>query len=93
VGDATPPAALSLAVAPNPGRGSVVFTLGSARAGAESLTVRDAQGRVVRKLVPSGRQVAWDGRHEAGHPAANGIYFATLDVGGRSKTIRFGLIR
>ena len=93
VGDAGGPGGPSLAVAPNPSRGRVVFTLGPGHAGAESLTVRDVQGRVVRKFVPSGRQIAWDGMHEIGRPVPNGTYFATLDAGGRSTTIRFSLVR
>ena len=92
VGDAVMPAALSLAVVPNPSHGSVVFAIGQGGSDSGSLTVRDVQGRVVRKLVPSGRQVAWDGRHELGQPVPNGTYFATLEVGGRSTTIRFSLI-
>jgi hypothetical protein len=93
VRDGVPPGGPSLAMMPNPSHGSVLFTIGAGRSDAESLTVRDVQGRVVRKLVPRGRQIAWDGRHEAGQPVPSGSYFATLEVGGRSTTIRFSLIR
>ena len=90
--DDVTPGRLSLAVSPNPGRGSVVFTLAGARAGAGSLTVRDVQGRRVCRFVPGGSQVTWDGRHELGQSVPNGTYFATLEAEGRSVTVRFGLL-
>ena len=102
IGIGMPPAAvdgagtggrLSLAVAPNPGRGRVVFSIGAAYPGPESLTVRDVQGRLVWKAVPGARQIAWDGRHELGHLVPNGTYFATLKAGGRETTVRFTLLR
>jgi hypothetical protein len=83
---------LSLAAAPNPARGRVTFTIGGAPAGPESLTVRDVQGRRICRIHPSGRQVTWDGRHELGHPVPNGTYFATLEAGGHSTTVRFCLL-
>jgi hypothetical protein len=93
VGDGATAPGPSLAVAPNPARGRVVFTIGGAIAGPESLTVRDVQGRRVCRMAAAGRQVTWDGRHELGHPVPNGTYFATLESGGRSRTVRFSLLR
>jgi hypothetical protein len=93
VGDGAAGPGFTRAAAPNPARGRVVFTAGGAPAGPESLTVRDVQGRRVCRLALGGRQVTWDGRHELGHPVPNGTYFATLEAGGRSTTIRFSLLR
>ena len=93
VGDGVMPGGLSLAVAPNPARGRVVFTIGGAHSMPESLTVRDVQGRRVCRFVLSGRQISWDGRHELGYAVPAGTYFATLEAGARSTTIRFSLLR
>ncbi len=83
----------SLAAAPNPSPGRVVFTIGGTHAGPESLVVRDVQGRRICRLASNGRQATWDGRDESGHSVPNGTYFATLEVGGRSRTVRFSLLR
>ena len=87
------PGRLTLTAAPNPSRGSVLFTISPGVTGPESLTVRDGQGRVVRKLIPTGRQIAWNGLRETGEPATSGSYFVTLEAGGRSTTYRFSLLR
>ncbi len=89
---------VSLAVAPNPSPGSLVFTIGSDRAGPESLTVFDLQGRVVRRFAgtrsgPGVHTVTWDGLSEAGVRLAPGVYLARLEVAGRSVWNRVTLIR
>jgi hypothetical protein len=91
VGD-LPAGAPALSVSPNPSRGRVVFTMGPARSGPESLMVRDVQGRVVRKFEAGGPQIAWDGTRESGEALPTGTYFATLFAAGRTTTIRFTLI-
>jgi hypothetical protein len=93
VGDGATAPGPTLAVAPNPSRGRVVFTLGGTRAGPESLVVRDVQGRRIRRIATGGHQVTWDGADESGRPAPNGTYFATLESGGGSRTVRFSLLR
>lgn len=56
----------------------------AARAGVE---IYDAAGSRVRTLVDGARaagshRVEWDGRDDAGRPAASGVYFARLSVNG-----------
>jgi hypothetical protein len=93
VGGAPQPGKLTLSASPNPSRGSVLFTISPGISGPESLTVRDVQGRMVRKLIPVSRQVSWNGLRETGEPATSGTYFVTLEAGGRSTTYRFSLLR
>jgi hypothetical protein len=93
VGDTPKPATWSLAAAPNPSRGEVVFALSPGGPMAESLVVRDVQGRVVAHLAGPASRFRWDGRRVAGDLAPKGIYFATAAVDGRRTTIRFSLVR
>lgn len=66
-----------------------------------SLTIYDIAGRRVRELAKGEQFQAgtnergWDGRDDAGEPAASGIYFAQLQTagGGRSRAVRIVLIR
>jgi hypothetical protein len=57
------------------------------------LTVYDARGRRVRRLI-QGRlgagihATAWDGRDEAGAHVASGVYVARVDVGARASATR-----
>lgn len=65
------------------------------------LTIYDISGRRVRALAEGERFLAgtnersWDGRDDAGEPAASGIYFAQVQTsgGGRSRAVRIVLIR
>ena len=72
---------------PNPFRSSTSFAYTLAEEGVVTLTVFDAQGRVVRTIV-SGEQPAgpgsatWDGTREDGGPAEAGVYFARLHTPG-----------
>jgi hypothetical protein len=96
VGD--PPAArLALRAAPNPSRGGLQLAIAADRAGVQRLTVRDLQGRVVRRLAEGWRAAgaryeSWDGRDEAGARLPAGIYLLTLDAGGRTTTQRVTLL-
>ncbi len=79
------------ASAPNPFRGSgTTMRYDLFAASPVQLTVFDAQGRVVRRLVNERLQlagtyaVAWDGRDEAGRAVAGGVYFYRLDAGASS---------
>jgi len=92
------PAKFTLAVAPNPSRGSLVFTIGSDRAGPESLAVFDLQGRTVRRFAetrsaPGVHTITWDGRSDAGVRLAPGVYLARLEIAGRAVWRRVTLIR
>jgi hypothetical protein len=89
---------LRLRVAPNPFHPSTQlrFELGSR--GPALLAVHDAAGRRVRVLA-SGIQEAgpgrllWDGRDDAGHPLASGVYFIRLRVPGAEVSQKVNLVR
>jgi len=93
VGDGPKLATWSLAAAPNPSRGEVVFALSPGSPVAESLVVRDVQGRLVARFAGPASRFRWDGHRVAGDLAPKGIYFATASVDGRRTTIRFSLVR
>ena len=78
---------------PNPSAGPtrLGFTLRSAAR--VRLEIYDIGGRRVRGLLeaPLGagaHEVEWDGRDDAGRPAAGGLYFARLDAGGEQRVQR-----
>jgi hypothetical protein len=66
-----------------------------------NLSIYNVAGRRIRALVSDERilagitQLSWDGRNDAGEPAASGIYFARLETGrgDRSRAARIVLIR
>ena len=96
VGDPALPR-LALSVAPNPSRGALQFTLEADRASVQRLTVRDLQGRRVRRLAEGwstagSRVVPWDGRDDAGGRLPAGIYLVTLEVAGRATSQRVTLL-
>jgi len=86
--DAPAPSAAALALAPprpNPAAGAVRLDFALPAAGRATLAVYDAGGRRVRALVDAtlgaGLQSAtWDGRNDAGIPAAPGLYWARLQT-------------
>jgi hypothetical protein len=93
-----PPTRLSLAAAPNPSAGTLTFRVESNQAGAETLSVFDLQGRVVRRLAerrtePGVHSLAWDGRDEAGAKLSPGVYLARLEVAGKAVWTRVTMIR
>lgn len=62
------------------------------------LSVYDARGRLVRTLVDGGaaagrHRTAWDGTDRAGTAVASGVYFARLEVNGRSDARRMVLLK
>jgi len=72
-----------LAGAPNPFRERTAVRLSLERESVISLRVVDVAGRVVRRLhdgaAPAGtREIAWDGRDEAGRPVAAGVYLVIV---------------
>ncbi len=92
-GEAGNGAALSFAHAwPNPSRGDVVIRVRlagpTAAAGPLRATILDAAGRRVRTLEGAGgatgdaASLPWDGRDEAGRPAAPGVYTVRVTGGG-----------
>lgn len=89
-----------MTVWPSPGRGPVSFALDVLRDARLALDIYDVSGRRVRRLadraLAAGRHTfAWDGRNEAGAPAAPGVYFARarIDAGASAATGRFVLAR
>jgi hypothetical protein len=96
VGDPAVPN-LALSAAPNPSRGALWLTVGADRAGVQRLTVRDVQGRRVRRLsegwsTAGSRVVAWDGRDDAGGRLPAGVYLVTLEIAGRAASQRVTLL-
>jgi flagellar hook assembly protein FlgD len=62
------------------------------------LTIHDAAGRLVRRLVDGpcavGTQsVQWDGRIEDGGVAPAGVYFARLQANGVTRTGKLVLVK
>ncbi len=90
VGPETRPARLSLSgPVPNPSRGDVRFELQISDAGRVEVTVFDALGRRLarvmdRRLEPGRHRLAWDGRDASGNPAAPGAYFLRASLEGRA---------
>ena len=83
---------------PNPFTGSttLVFSLpAAADVTADVFDVRGAKVRTIaRQGMPAGRQsITWDGRDEAGVPAASGVYFVTLRDGVSAARQRVLLVR
>ncbi|MDH3197364.1 MAG: right-handed parallel beta-helix repeat-containing protein [Candidatus Krumholzibacteria bacterium] len=72
----------------------------SLAAGGDRVTLRvfDVNGRLVRTLVDGvatagPNDVIWDGRDDAGSPAASGVYFYRLEAPGFAQTRKMALIR
>jgi len=78
---------------PNPFRGRTSIRLALPRPGNVSLTVVDAAGRRVRKLMDGPHaagalEVAWDGRDEGGRRVAAGTYFVRATDGGTTASTK-----
>jgi hypothetical protein len=89
---------LQLRIAPNPVRGEATFTVWFDRGGAQSVSLIDIDGRLVRRFVDapaSGgmRIISWDGNDSAGRPLPSGVYFVTFEAAGRSIADRVSFIR
>lgn len=91
----TLPRALQLSPGrPTPFRSSTLISYEIYQASPVRLTVFDAQGRSVRRLVegatqlPGAYAVTWDGRDDGGRQAAAGVYFYRLESGGNASTLR-----
>jgi hypothetical protein len=76
--------------------GRTLLRIGQDPGSFRSATVR---GDLVRRLVdrakyePGGYAVAWDGRHDSGMSAANGIYFYSLRTEHANLTRRMLLLK
>ena len=85
-----------LANYPNPFNPETWIPYHLAAAAGVTLTIYDAQGRIVRTLAvghqpagmyqSKGRAAYWDSRNQLGEPVASGVYFYTLTAGDFSAT-------
>jgi hypothetical protein len=83
---------------PNPFNPSTTIKYELAQSGRASLRVYDVSGRIVRTLVDREHNVGayetrWDGRDQAGRPAASGVYFYRLESGRFIETRRMVLLK
>ncbi len=81
-----------------PGAPEVRFVVESGSTVAPHLTIYDAMGRAVRRLV-NGRtlqgraEIAWDCRDGSGSAVPSGMYFARMTGAGRAQVLRVPVIR
>jgi hypothetical protein len=88
------PAALRLAVAPNPAQGRVMFAATSQGPG--RLRVYSIRGRLVWEATMAGagrRSIGWDGRSTDGGQAPSGVYQLDFTTGGSRERMRFLFLR
>jgi len=83
---------------PNPFTGTTEISFLLPRAGEARVDVYNLIGTRVKSLAngafPGGRNsLTWDGRNEAGHPAASGVYIVRLSYGQASIERSLSLIR
>jgi flagellar hook capping protein FlgD len=98
VGEAPEPEFGMSAPAPNPGRGGAAVNLSLSHAAWTDLAIFDAAGRRVRTvhagMLPAGiTRLTWDGRTDAGHPAASGVYFMCMNAAGKVRSQRLVMVR
>ncbi|NIA23264.1 MAG: T9SS type A sorting domain-containing protein [Proteobacteria bacterium] len=79
-------------------KGAAEFSYGLTKSGKVEVSVYDASGRMVKRLVrreeKSGyHTVSWDGRDGNGKNVRRGIYFVRLSSSGKSKTAKLLLMR
>lgn len=97
-GAAAAPAFAVTGVGPVPSRGLTTFSYALPEAGPASVTVHDAQGRLVRALSEGpesagSHEAVWDGLDAAGAPAASGVYFIRVVWNGQTRAARAVLAR
>ncbi len=82
---------------PNPCLGDAQLAFALPAAGRAVLRVYSVDGRRVATLVdrelPAGQHsAAWNGRDEAGHSVAPGVYFTRLEAGGKTLSRKLVLL-
>ena len=83
---------------PNPFSQTMAANVSTRQPGFVSIDVYDVKGREVRSLFtgrvgPEGQQIEWDGKSEAGRPAAGGVYFMCFRANGITESVRVVLLR
>jgi hypothetical protein len=92
------PAAMALALSPNPVRKNSRISYDLPKSGNVRLSVCDATGRTVRMLVnetkgPGRYSTGWDGRNGSGMLLPAGIYFSRLEAGTERLTRKLVIAR
>jgi hypothetical protein len=99
VSDAAPAGAIRLEPnAPNPFADATRIAFELPRPARAAMSVYDASGRLVRRLIDepraAGRHViVWDGTDRAGGAVASGVYWARLDAEEASRSVRMVFLR
>ncbi|MCP4547970.1 MAG: S8 family serine peptidase [bacterium] len=83
---------------PNPFNPKTVIRFTNPAWGRVRLSVHGADGRLLRVLVdedlPAGAgEFAWDGRAASGRALASGVYFARVDIGGKTMSRKLVLLK
>jgi hypothetical protein len=91
----TPPPALALSIQPSPARGEAVIAWAPSGFAPVRIEIRDARGRVVRRLEAGINAVStrWDGRDDRGRTVAAGVYFVKLRAAGLERKLHLVFLR
>jgi hypothetical protein len=92
------PATLSVSAYPNPFNPATTIRYTLPAAGRVRVEIFDASGAHVRALVdddapPGAFTARWDGRNDAGTPAASGVYFARIQHAGASRACKMVMLK
>ena len=83
---------------PNPFNPTTTISYGLPETGSAKLTIYDIRGQEITTLQnatkpPGNYQVQWNGIDQSGHPVSTGVYFARLQAGEYSQTIKMLYLR
>lgn len=83
---------------PNPFNPRTELTLALPAAGEASLSIYDARGALVKRLLDAmleagEHRLTWDGRDDGGQSLPSGVYFARLRTVGGAETVKLTLVR
>ena len=98
VADGVLPNAIDLVNYPNPFNNETVFRFSLVTGGFVAITIYNALGQPVHKLVedrlPAGiHEVKWDGKSGRGRHLPTGMYYAIMNADGHRKTHKLALIK